>query len=167
MEQSVRDLLDAVFEPDVASVVSFIELLRGCGGLVIHTNGAGQTIATGAAQKFTLWESAFPEAGGVFGHHSENRIIATCAGLYLLGWHMCFAGDKRSAWRGHIYVDGVGIGIDWARDILPSESPGSVSSVGLVTVPLDGIIEAYLEHDNNGDVVCTPAASQMYAVRVA
>ena len=63
------------------------------GGLFIHEANTGQEIATGAAQKLTVWESAFSEAGGVDAQVANDRIVIARAGVYLVGWHMSFLTD--------------------------------------------------------------------------
>lgn len=163
---SIRELLDALFVPAPRTVSGLIDLLCGAGGLAIHAASAGQVVATGAAQKFTLWETALPAGGGISAQVENNRIVVGTAGIYLVGWHMGYEVSGSASWTGHIYLDSADAGIDWARNVLAAARPGSISCAGILVIEAGGIIEAYIGHDGGGDVTCTPSASQLYAVRV-
>ncbi len=138
----------------------------GYGGLAIHAASAGQVIATGAAQKFTLWETAFVACNGVDPQVANNRIVIATAGVYLVAWHMGYEVNAGASWTGHIYLSGADAGIDWARNVLAAARPGSISCGGILTVPANGIIEAYIGHDDGGNVTCTPSSSQLYVARI-
>ena len=135
------------------------------GGLLIHEANTGQVIATGAAQKMTVWASAFPEAGGVDGQLANDRIVVATAGVYLTGWHMSFITSGPARWVGHIYLSGDSQ-IDWDRNVSGPGGPGSVSCAGPLTIPAGGVVEAYISHDQPGNITITPADSQLYVVRI-
>jgi hypothetical protein len=172
LEKTLAELLGLVGQQ--SAELSAAELLaqvrnyatRGYGGLRIHEASLDQIIATGAAQKFDDWQTALVEAGGVDGQVANNRIVVATAGVYLVSWHLSFNTSGAAWWTGHIYLGGVSTGIDWDRNVMAAARPGSVSCASPLTIPANGIIEAYISHDQGGDITCTKLAGQLYVVRI-
>lgn len=139
---------------------------RGYGGLAIHEASLDQVVATGAAQKFDDWQTALVEAGGVDGQVANNRIVVTNAGDYLVAWLLSFNTSGAAWWTGHIFLDGASADIDWDRNVLAAVRPGSVSCAAPLTVSAGGVLEAYISHDQGGDITMTKLSSQLYALRI-
>jgi hypothetical protein len=50
--------------------------------------------------------------------------------------------------------------------VAAADRPGSVSCSGPLTIPAGGIIEAYIEHDQVGDITCTKLSAQLHVRRI-
>lgn len=179
-EASAAEILDILQGGDgryagmPASLEHTMSLIRdlivpvGYGGLYIHEADLDQVVATGAAQKFTQWEAAFASAGGVDAQVANDRIVIGNAGVYAVALHLGYEVSGNSRWTGHIFLDGAAPAtpIDWERNVAAADRPGSVSCSGPLTIPAGGIIEAYIEHDQVGDITCTKLSAQLHVRRI-